>query len=194
MFKKQNDAPTASSFKIEASPERRPAAPQKGVSVLGPTLSIKGGELSFDEDLIIEGTVEGKIAHHGHHLTIGKNGRVKANIRARLITVYGTVEGDLHGDEGVEISASARVTGNVAGPRVTLEGGAVFKGSITTGDDLRAATRASVDPADAILDGRKPTPGAAGDAGIDARGRATQGAAAETSSFAMRGSAGTVAR
>jgi len=126
MFRKQNDAPTANSFQIQASPEKRPAAPPKAVSVLGPTLSIKGGELSFDEDLIIEGTVEGKIAHQGHHLTIGKSGRVKANIRARLITVYGTVEGDLHGDEGVEISASARVTGNVVGPRVTLEGGATF--------------------------------------------------------------------
>src|SRR5262245_31819163 len=171
MFRKQNDAPTSSSFKIEASPERRPVAPQKGVSVLGPTLSIKGGELSFEEDLIIEGTVDGKIAHQGHHLTIGKTGRVKANIRARLITVYGTVEGDLHGDEGVDISASARVTGNVSGPRVTLEGGAVFKGSITTGDDLRPAARTTAaDPADAILDGRKATPATGGD---DAR-RATQ--------------------
>ncbi|HEY3517717.1 MAG TPA: polymer-forming cytoskeletal protein [Gammaproteobacteria bacterium] len=178
MFRKQNDAPTANSFQIQASPEKRPTAPPKGVSVLGPTLSIKGGELSFDEDLIIEGTVEGKIAHQGHHLTIGKNGRVKANIRARLITVYGTVEGDLHGDEGVEISASARVTGNVVGPRVTLEGGASFKGSITTGDDLRAAAR----PAPAAQT-------APVDASIDARGRATQAAVAETPSFAMRGSA-----
>ena len=179
MFRKQNDAPAANSFQIDASAERRPAAPPKGVSVLGPTLSIKGGELSFDEDLIIEGTVEGKIAHQGHHLTIGKNGRVKANIRARLITVYGTVEGDLHGDEGVEISASARVTGNVVGPRVTLEGGAVFKGSITTGDDLRAAAR--------------PAP-AAPAAQVDA-GRATQGAAAaDVPSFAMRGTAGTATR
>ena len=179
MFRKQNDAPTANSFQIQASPEKRPAAPPKAVSVLGPTLSIKGGELSFDEDLIIEGTVEGKIAHQGHHLTIGKSGRVKANIRARLITVYGTVEGDLHGDEGVEISASARVTGNVVGPRVTLEGGATFKGSITTGEDLRSARAAPVDPAHAILDGH---------------GSATREAVAETPSFSMRGSSLTGAR
>ena len=178
MFRRQNDAPTANSFQIQAAPEKRPAAPPKGVSVLGPTLSIKGGELSFDEDLVIEGTVEGKIAHQGHHLTIGKNGRVKANIRARLITVYGTVEGDLHGDEGVEISASARVTGNVVGPRVTLEGGATFKGSITTGEDLHTAARSA--PAAATTQ-------------ADA-GRATQGAVAETASFAMRGSAATVTR
>jgi len=147
--------------------------------VLGPTLSIKGGELSFDEDLVIEGTVEGKIAHQGHHLTIGKNGRVKANIRARLITVYGTVEGDLHGDEGVEISASARVTGNVVGPRVTLEGGATFKGSITTGDDLRTAARPAPTASAAQIDG----------------GGAAQGAAvADVPSFTMRGTAATATR
>lgn len=178
MFRKQNDAPRVNSFQIDASAERRPAAPTKGVSVLGPTLSIKGGELSFDEDLIIEGTVEGKIAHQGHHLTIGKNGRVKANIRARLITVYGTVEGDLHGDEGVEISASAHVTGNVVGPRVTLEGGATFKGSITTGEDLRAARPAPAAPA----------------VQADAA-RAAQGAAvAAEHAFTMRGTAATVTR
>ena len=138
MFKKQNDAPTATSFRIEA--ETRPS---KGVSVLGPSLTFKGGELSSDEDLIIEGTVEGKIAHQTHHVTIGKSGRVKANIRARLVTVYGTVEGDLHGDEGVQITATARVIGNVVAPRVALEAGARFEGSITTKDDARATARAA---------------------------------------------------
>ncbi|HSC13814.1 MAG TPA: polymer-forming cytoskeletal protein [Gammaproteobacteria bacterium] len=139
MFKKQSDAPTATSFRIEAASETRPAT--KGVSVLGPTLTFRGGELSSDEDLIIEGTVEGKIAHQSHHLTIGKNGKVKANVRARLITVYGTVEGDLHGDEGVQITATAHVIGNVVAPRVSLEPGARFEGSITTKDDSRAAAR-----------------------------------------------------
>jgi cytoskeletal protein CcmA (bactofilin family) len=139
MFKKHSDAPTASSFRIEAASETRPAT--KGVSVLGPTLTFRGGELSSDEDLIIEGTVEGKIAHQSHHLTIGKSGKVKANVRARLITVYGTVEGDLHGDEGVQITATAHVIGNVVAPRVSLEAGARFEGSITTKDDARAAAR-----------------------------------------------------
>ncbi len=176
MFKKQNP-PMATSFRVES--DSRPAAPQKGVSVLGPTLTFKGGELSSDEDLVIEGTVEGKIAHQNHHLTIGKNGKVKANIRARLITVYGTVEGDLHGDEGVQITATAHVKGNVLAPRVSLEPGARFEGSITTREDTRAATRTTqADPADAIL---------------DSRGKGPQ-ASAEAPSFAMRGSAGTVTR
>lgn len=176
MFKKQNDAP-ATSFRIEAAATES-RAPSKGVSVLGPTLTFRGGELSSDEDLIIEGTVEGKIAHQSHHLTIGKNGKVKANVRARLITVYGTVEGDLHGDEGVQITATARVIGNVVAPRVSLEPGAKFEGSITTREDSRAPARATpADPADAIL----------------GAGRSTQGAGAETPSFKL-GSSGTAAR
>jgi cytoskeletal protein CcmA (bactofilin family) len=136
MFKRQNDAPAATSFRAEG--ETRPA---KGASVLGPTLTFRGGELSSDEDLIIEGIVEGKIAHQSHHLTIGKQGRVKADIKARLITVLGTVEGDLHGDEGVQITATAHVIGNVVSPRVSIESGARFEGSITTKDDSRAAAR-----------------------------------------------------
>ena len=141
MFKKQSDAPMATSFRVES--ETRPA---KGVSVLGPTLTFRGGELSSDEDLIIEGTVEGKIAHQSHHLTIGKSGRVKADVRARLITVYGTVEGDLHGDEGVQITATARVIGNVVAPRVSLESGATFQGSITTKDDSGTRTAVAETP------------------------------------------------
>ena len=163
MFKKQSDAP-ATSFRIEAATSEPRQAP-KGVSVLGPTLTFRGGELSSDEDLVIEGTVEGKIAHQSHHLTIGKNGKVKANVRARLITVYGTVEGDLHGDEGVQIAASARVIGNVVAPRVSLEPGARFEGSITTKDDSRSAARpTTADPADAILGaGARATPASSSD-------------------------------
>jgi len=138
MFKKANEAAAAATV---AAPETEiPVA--KGTSVLGPTLTFKGGELSFDEDLIIEGTVEGTIAHKSHHLTVGKHGRVKADVRARVITVYGTVEGDLHGDEAVQITATARVTGNVFAPRVAVESGASFNGSIKTKDVSPAGERA----------------------------------------------------
>ena len=136
MFKKQSDAPAPTMFRAESEPR-----PTKGTSVLGPTLTFRGGELSVDEDLIIEGTVEGKIAHQNHHLTIGKNGRVKADVKARLITVYGTIEGNLHGDEGVQVMASARVTGNVVAPRVSIETGARFEGSITTKEAPSVAAR-----------------------------------------------------
>jgi cytoskeletal protein CcmA (bactofilin family) len=138
MFKKQSELPAATTFRAESE-----ARGGKGTSVLGPTLTFRGGELSVDEDLIIEGTVEGKIAHQNHHLTIGKNGRVKADVKARLITVYGTIEGNLHGDEGVQVMASARVVGNVVAPRVSIETGARFEGSITTKEAQSVAARAA---------------------------------------------------
>jgi cytoskeletal protein CcmA (bactofilin family) len=104
----------------------------RGQSVLGPTLTFKGGELSSDEDLIIEGTVEGRIAHQSHQLTIGKSGRVKADVHARIIIVEGTIEGNLRGDEAVYIGRTARVVGNVTSPRVSMEDGATFDGSLKT--------------------------------------------------------------
>jgi cytoskeletal protein CcmA (bactofilin family) len=107
------------------------AAPLSKVSVIGPTL-VFVGELSADEDLIIEGRVEGTIAHHEKNLTVGKQGIVKANIRARSVTIQGTVHGDVQGDELVLIVAGAHETGNVSSPRIRMVDGARFKGSMET--------------------------------------------------------------
>lgn len=107
-------------------------------SVIGPTLTFKG-EISADEDLVIEGTIVGSIAHHKHNLTIGKEGRVQADIHARLIAVEGSMEGDLHGDEAVILRSSARVAGNIFAPRLVIEDGAVFTGSVAMGGAAAAA-------------------------------------------------------
>ncbi len=128
MFRKQLDDDTIEQEQLSA-----PAADtRRSRSILGPTLVFKG-ELSADEDLIIEGKIEGSIHHHNKNLTIGKNGSVKADINARVITIEGTVEGDLLGDEAVVIKSSGRVTGNATGPRVIIEDGATFKGVVDTG-------------------------------------------------------------
>jgi len=103
--------------------------PSTTASVLGPTLTFKG-ELSADEDLIIQATVEGSIAHHTKNLTIGEHGQVKANINASVIIVEGTVEGDITGDDSVIIKSTGKVIGNVTAPRITLEDGASFNGRI----------------------------------------------------------------
>ena len=139
MFKKSSEVSPATSFRME-SESARPVS-TKGVSVLGPTLTFKGGELSSDEDLVIEGTVESRIAHQGHHLTIGRQGKVKADVRARVITVHGSIEGDLHGDEAVHIAATAHVLGNVVAPKVAIENGARFQGSIMTKEVAPGAVR-----------------------------------------------------
>lgn len=107
------------------------AAPLSKTSVIGPTL-VFVGELSADEDLIIEGRVEGTIAHHEKSLTVGKLGVVKANIRARSVTIQGTVHGDVQGDDLVLLTAGAHVTGNISSPRIRMEDGARFKGSMET--------------------------------------------------------------
>lgn len=98
-------------------------------SVIGPTLKFRG-ELSANEDLIIEGEIEGTIAHHEKNLTVGKEGRVKADINARSVEVLGLVEGDIHGEEVVKLASSAKVKGNIICARIIMEDGAQFTGSI----------------------------------------------------------------
>jgi len=96
--------------------------------VLGPTLRFKG-ELSAQEDLIIQGGVEGSITHT-QSLTIGTDGSMKGDIRARVIVIDGKVDGDLYATESVNIRATARVKGNVFAPRVAIQDGAFFQGQI----------------------------------------------------------------
>ena len=97
-------------------------------SILGPTLYFKG-DLSAEEDLLIQGRVEGSVTHT-QRLTVGAQGTVKANIRAALIVVEGTVDGDLTADRSVVVKESAKVCGNIFAPAVSIQEGASFSGSI----------------------------------------------------------------
>lgn len=101
----------------------------KTAAMIGPSIRIKG-DLVGEEDLIIEGTVEGTINLHNNALTIGENGRIHANLHATIIIVEGELCGDLFGSEKVVIRKTGNVKGNITAPRVTLEDGALFKGSI----------------------------------------------------------------
>ncbi len=98
-------------------------------AVIGPTISIKG-DVTGDEDLVIEGHVEGKVEFPRHSITIGKNGSIRADIYGKTITVEGTVEGNLYGDEQLVVRHSGTVRGNIVAPRVALEDGSNFKGNI----------------------------------------------------------------
>ena len=119
--------------------------PSIGSSVIGPTLQFIGGQLSSDEDLIIEGTVEGTIAHQSHQLMIGKTGKVKADVHARVIIIEGALEGNMQGDEAVHIRSTARVAGDIISPRVSIEDGASFEGLIKTSEKSRTAELREVD-------------------------------------------------
>lgn len=102
---------------------------KREVSVIGPTVHFKG-ELSANEDLLIEGRIEGYIAHQDKNLTVGRDGKVKADIHANAVEVFGEVEGDIKGDEIVRIAKTARVTGNIQCSRLVVEDGAVFTGNV----------------------------------------------------------------
>jgi cytoskeletal protein CcmA (bactofilin family) len=127
MFKKthNSDPATATPPRIgEVQPIR-----SRNVSVIGPTLFFRG-ELSADEDLVIEGTIEGSIAHHKKNLTIGKHGKVTADIHASAVIVEGELNGDIHCDGLVSLATTARVNGNIYCARVTMDDGAQFTGKI----------------------------------------------------------------
>lgn len=114
---------------IRTSPATETRRDPTPAAVIGPKITIRG-DLSGEEDLLIQGNVEGSIDLTGFHLTVGKEGVVKANLLAKSITIEGSVDGDLIGQERILIKASSNVKGNLVAERVTLEDGSKFRGSI----------------------------------------------------------------
>jgi cytoskeletal protein CcmA (bactofilin family) len=152
-----------------AAASARPAASSGGkreAAVIGPSIHIDG-DLRGEEDLLIEGEVNGTVQLKSNSLTIGANGKVRADVYAHSIFVEGLMEGDLFGSERVAIRKTAEVRGNVTSPRVSLEEGARFKGSIEMdGEAVKAALGSS----------RGASAGAPGSAGNPASRPASPGA------------------
>ena len=119
----------SSSYKGATNGWQSPSRDTADMSVIGPSLVIKG-ELEAGEDLLIEGRVEGTITHTAERLLIGQRGSLKADIRARNVVIEGEVEGDVYGSESVCIRETARVCGNIFTPKVSISEGAHFKGGI----------------------------------------------------------------
>lgn len=111
-----------------APEESTPSAAAPNTAVLGPTLCFKG-EISAQEDFILQGRVEGSI-HQAQRIFIALGGAVVGRIHAREVVVDGNVDGDLHGLESVTVHKTGRVVGNIFAPRVVLVEGAVFNGRI----------------------------------------------------------------
>ncbi len=129
---KKDQPPTAAEDQASTNRDKRPDRPQvqsSEIAVIGRSIKIDG-DLRGEENLRIEGDINGTIQLPNHNLTIGKEGRIKADAYAESVIVDGVVDGDLYGSECVTIRASARVKGNIVASRVTLEEGAQFKGSI----------------------------------------------------------------
>ncbi|HUD97748.1 MAG TPA: polymer-forming cytoskeletal protein [Woeseiaceae bacterium] len=153
-----------------AVPQRRVELPRSGAAspsgecaVIGRSIEING-DVRGNEDLRIEGDVSGTVELRNSNLTIGKEGKVRADVYAKSIMVDGTTEGDLYASERIVVHISAHVRGNITAPKVGIEEGAKFKGSIEMDQDavekalgkanMKAAARPTADrppgkPADA---------------------------------------------
>ena len=108
-------------------------------ATIGPSVSVKG-EISGDEDILIEGAVEGSVNLQKNSVTVAESGRVKANIYGVVIHIFGEVSGDLTGGEKIVIHKSGKVVGNISAPTISLEEGGHVKGMMETGLGSRTAT------------------------------------------------------
>lgn len=143
MWKRENDptappAPAAApppavrserSERNEPEPPATRAAESTSRAVIGASLDLQG-ELSGNEDLLVEGRVQGRIQLAQHAVTIGAKGRVSAAVHARVVSIEGEVDGNLVAEELIVLKKSARVRGDLVAPRVVIEDGARFKGTI----------------------------------------------------------------
>jgi cytoskeletal protein CcmA (bactofilin family) len=107
----------------------RAPAPATKSAVIGPGIEISG-DVTAGADLTIDGRVNGSVVQSAHNVDIGEPGQVSARIQAKMVRIAGAVLGDIVGAEKVLITRTGRVQGNIVAPRVQLEDGAIFKGSI----------------------------------------------------------------
>ncbi|PCO04879.1 hypothetical protein AWR36_012875 [Microbulbifer flavimaris] len=132
----QNNEENNSSF-LDGFMDQGAAAPRSGSSVseeydksvIGKNIKFRG-ELIGTESLHIEGTIEGTVIMEGHNLSIGAGGELNANIHAKNITVEGALTGDALAEELIEIRRTAVVKGNLIAPRIQLDDGGKFRGSM----------------------------------------------------------------
>ena len=160
--------PQAATTPAVAQPEVRRM--EKSMVNIGKSVVIKG-ELAGSEDLTVEGNVEGRIELKDHVLTIGPNGKIKAQVLAKAVIVQGEVNGNVTATEKVDIREGGSVDGDLIAPRVAIAEGAHFRGSIDmqrTGGkpgegktDQKAAESKPATPAAAAQAGAAPAPAGA---------------------------------
>ena len=117
---------------------------------LGKSVVIKG-DVSGSEELSVDGQVDGSINLEGNRLTIGPNGRVKANVVAKSVTIAGKLDGNIRATDRVDLRQKAVVLGDIATQRIAIEDGAYFKGGVDI--QREAKSQADVKP-----DAKSPAP------------------------------------
>lgn len=114
-----------STFFVDAT--ETAAAP--ATSMVGNGVTI-GGEIHCQQDLLVDGEVNGSVVIPDHKLTIGPKAKVKADIKGHNVVVVGNVEGNIEANERIELRSQCRLMGDVRSPRIVIENGAYIKGSI----------------------------------------------------------------
>ncbi len=128
---------------------------KKNMATIGQSIVFKG-ELTGDEDLEIEGQVEGNVRLANNTLTIGASGRLTAQVVAKAIIVIGRVKGNLTATERIEIQATGVVEGDVKAPKLNVQEGAVLNGGIDMSASASTSAQASASASVAREEPRKP--------------------------------------
>jgi cytoskeletal protein CcmA (bactofilin family) len=110
----------------------RPSEERRVVAWVGKSVLFRGDLIAL-EDMSIDGRVEGTIELRNHHLTIGPDAHIQADITATGVTVLGSVVGTITASDAVHIAETGRVDGNVTAPRLTMKDGAIVRGRVDTG-------------------------------------------------------------
>ncbi len=119
-------------------PVRRSEGEPQRMANIGKSIQIKG-DLTGNEDLVIEGNVDGRIDLPNNQLTVGAEGKVAAELHAKTVIVIGHVTGNIQAAERVEVQATGIVDGDVKAPRLIVAEGAVLNGSVTMGNAAKTA-------------------------------------------------------
>ena len=114
---------------MSTTPYRTPDSDPRNTATIGKAVKVNG-QIFTKEDLYVDGDVEGTIESQDNKVTIGPNGRVQAGIRAREVVILGQVQGNVEAADKVDIRKDAKLVGDIISARISIEDGALFKGSI----------------------------------------------------------------
>ena len=114
---------------MSTTPYRTPDSDPRNTATIGKAVKVNG-QIFTKEDLYVDGDVEGTIESQDNKVTIGPNGRVQASIRAREVVILGQVQGNVEAADKVDIRKDAKLVGDIVSARISIEDGALFKGSI----------------------------------------------------------------
>jgi cytoskeletal protein CcmA (bactofilin family) len=138
-------SPSSQATSQGTSYSSRPSAPAaRNVACLGESIEVKG-KISGEEDLQVDGKVEGPISLQGQRLTVGRTGHLNSEVAAREVVVYGKIHGNVRASDRVEIKKDGSVTGDVITARISIEDGAFFKGRIEIERGKQASSSAEVE-------------------------------------------------